>query len=223
MNLEYDLIFSDRRTIGITVERDRKVVVRAPKGARPEVVAAAVDRRRFWIWDKLSSAQKYLSHPGDKEFVSGESFLYLGQNVSLKLGGESRGEVRLHGTSFELARADCAEARSMFTAWYLRQAKMELVPRIAKIARAMGIEFNRVVVRDMKFRWGSCSPGGTLTFNWRIVQAPAFVVNYVVAHELAHVLESHHGPEFWNIVAVHAPSWADARKWLRQHGGRLEW
>ena len=65
--------------------------------------------------------------------------------------------------------------------------------------------------------------GGTLTFNWRIIQAPMIVVDYLIVHELAHVLEPNHSQEFWNIVAVHAPTWTKARNWLKQHGGRLEW
>lgn len=223
MNLEYDLIYSDRQTIGITVERDRRVVVRAPKRIPPEAVAAAVEKKRLWIWVKLHDPRKYAQPRPAKEFVAGETFLFLGQSFGLQLVTEPRGEVRFNGARFELSRKDRLEARDLFVAWYLRQAKAEVPPRVAAMARAMGIAFKRITVREMKFRWGSCSPGGTLTFNWRIVQAPTVVVDYLITHELAHVLEPSHAADFWNIVAVHVPAWEKARAWLRRYGARLEW
>lgn len=85
------------------------------------------------------------------------------------------------------------------------------------------IAFKRISVRDMRYSWASCTPGGTLTFNWRIVQAPMVVVDYLIVHELAHILEPNHSREYWNIVAVHVPSWEKAKDWLRRHGARLEW
>jgi len=223
MNIEYEIVYSHRRTIGITVERDRRVIVRAPLQALPEVVSKAVESKRFWIWEKLRDPRKYGDTPTMKEFVAGEAFLFLGQSYVLELVDEPRGEVRLNGSSFELSRADRNLGRELFRIWFLRQAKEHITPRVAASANAMGVQFKRVLVRDLKFRWGAITPGGTLTFNWRIVQAPAVVMDYLIVHELAHVLEPNHSKEFWNIVAVHAPSWAAAKDWLRQHGARLEW
>lgn len=223
MNLEYDIIYSNRRTIGITVERDRRVVVRAPKHAVSAAVAAIVEQKRLWIWNKLRDPRKYPHSRPEKEFVAGEAFLFLGQSFGLKLVSERRGDVRFDGRYFELSRDDRRTVRELFVAWYRAQAKVHLTPRVDAMARAMGIAAKRIVVREMTSRWGSCSPSGTLTFNWRIVQAPTGVVDYLIAHELAHVIEPAHSPDFWNIVAVHVPAWEKARRWLRQHGGRLEW
>ena len=223
MSLDYDIIYSERRTIGVTVERDRRVVVRVPKEARPEAVAAVLERKRFWIWSKLRDRRKYPQPRPRKEFVPGESFLFLGQSFRLQLVHEPRGEVRFDGRVFELSREDCRNAREIFVTWYRTQARAHLIPRAMIMARAMGIALKRATVREMTCRWGSCSPGGTLTFNWRIVQAPIGVVDYLIAHELAHLIEANHTPEFWNIVAVHVPTWEKARRWLRHHGGRLEW
>ena len=223
MNLEYDVIYSERRTIGVTVERDRRVVVRAPKKARIQAVAAAVEQKKFWIWNKLRDPRKYPQPLQRKEFVAGEGFLFLGQSFRLHLVSEPRGEVRFGGDRFELSRYDRRRARELFVAWYRGQAKLYLIPRAEAMARAMGIAVRRITIWEMTCRWGSCSPVGTLTFNWRIVQAPVGVVAYLIAHELAHVLESNHAPEFWNIVAVQVPAWEKAREWLRRHGGRLEW
>jgi predicted metal-dependent hydrolase len=223
MNLEYDVIYSNRRTIGITVERDRRVVVRAPKQVLSKAVAAVVEQKRLWIWNKLRDMRKYPQPRPKKEFVAGEAFLYLGQSFGLELVSERRGEVRFDGHCFELSRDDSRRARELFVAWYRAQAKVHLTSRVDAMARAMGIAAKGIVVREMTTRWGSCSPAGILTFNWRIVQAPIGVVDYLIAHQLAHVIEPTHAPNFWNIVGVHVPAWEKARGWLRSHGGRLEW
>jgi predicted metal-dependent hydrolase len=223
MNVKYEIVHSERHTIGITIERDRRVVVRAPQRARPEAVAAAVQSKRFWIWQKLRDPRKYALVPKVKEFVAGEGFLFLGQNHSLELVREPRGEVRFNRGRFELARSERASGKDLFRRWFLSEARRYVAPRVTALATAMGVNFKRIVVRELRYGWGSCTLGGTLTFNWRIVQAPPLVVDYLIVHELAHVLESNHSREFWNIVAVHAPAWEQARDWLRRNGPRMEW
>lgn len=223
MKLDYEVIHANRKTIGITVERDRKVVVRVPHRASEQAVAAAVERKRFWIWQKLRDPHKYPDPAPHKEYVDGETFLFLGQHHALTLTNGESSAVRLVGKQFEMARSDRRNGDTIFRSWYLAQAKEKLRPRIATFATEMGVDYSRIWVRDLKYRWGSCTPGGTLTFNWRIIQAPMIVVDYLIVHELAHILEPNHSQDFWNIVAVHAPSWIKARSWLKQHGSRLEW
>jgi hypothetical protein len=223
MNLDYEIIRSDRKTIGITVERDRKVIVRAPHHVTEQSVCAAVTSKRFWIWEKLRDPNKYPDPAPNKEFVTGETFLYLGQPYALVLTNGDGCALNLVGQHFELAATDRDHGKRLFRTWYLVQARASLSPRIAALATEMGLSYRRVCVRDLKYRWGSCTPGGTLTFNWRIIQAPMIVIDYLIVHELAHVREANHSPDFWNIVAIHAPSWSKARDWLKQNGSRLEW
>jgi predicted metal-dependent hydrolase len=158
-----------------------------------------------------------------KEFVAGETFLRLGQAFRLELVARLPECLRFTGSRFELARSARTRARDLFVTWYVTEARAHLVDRVAALAQAMGIRFRRIAVRRMRYRWASISPRGTISFSWRIMQAPPVVVDYLVVHELAHVLEPHHSAEFWNIVAVHAPAAAQARAWLKRHGGRLEW
>jgi predicted metal-dependent hydrolase len=223
MKLEYEVIHTDRKTIGITVERDRKVVVRVPQQASEHAVTQAIEEKRFWIWRKLRDPRKYPDPAPHKEYVTGETFLYLGQHYALTLTRGEGGAVRLAGKQFEMAGSDRRDGDALFRSWYLTQAKVRLRPRIAAFATEMGVSYCRIWVRDFKYRWGSCTPGGALSFNWRIIQAPMVVVDYLIVHELAHVLEPNHSQDFWNIVAVHVPSWMKARSWLKQYGCRLEW
>lgn len=223
MILEYEVVHANRKTIGITVERDRRVVVRVPRHMSEQAISEAIESKRFWIWQKLRDPRKYPDPAPHKEYVTGETFLYLGQHCALTLTNGEGGAVRLVGQQFEMAGADRRNGDALFRSWYLAQAKEKLRPRIAGFATEMGVSYSRIWIRDLKYRWGSCTPGGTLSFNWRIIQAPMIVVDYLIVHELAHILETNHSPEFWNIVAVHVPSWTKARSWLKQHGGRLEW
>lgn len=223
MKLDYEVIHASRKTIGITVERDRKVVVRVPQEASEQAISAAIENKRFWIWQKLRDSHKYPDPVLHKEYVTGETFLYLGQHHALTLTRGEGGTVRLVGKHFEMADSDRRNAGSLFRSWYLAQAKDKLRPRIAAFANEIGVAYSRIWVRDLKYRWGSCTPGGTLSFNWRIIQAPMIVVDYIIVHELAHFLEGNHSQEFWNIVAVHVSSWRKARMWLRQNGAQLEW
>ena|ERR1017187_3713922 len=223
MKLAYDLVYSQRRTIAITVERDRRVVVHAPYRAHQESVAAAVERKRAWIWSKVRDPYKYALRKTQKEFVAGEAFLFLGQNYSLELVSGTRDGVRASGRHFELSRIHRDRGRELFREWYLAEARKRIPPRVVAIAQAMGIEVQCVSVRELKYQWASCTPSRRLSFNWKIIQAPSAVVDYLIVHELAHLLEPNHSDQFWNIVAVHAPTWERAKDWLRQHGSRLEW
>ena len=139
MKLSYEIIPANRKTIGITVERDRKVVVRVPREASEQAVTAAIESKRFWIWQKLRDPHKYPDPAPHKEYVTGETFLYLGQHHALTLTKGECGGVRLIGKQFEMAGSDRRNGDALFRFWYLTQAKEKLRPRIAAFAKEMGV------------------------------------------------------------------------------------
>ena len=103
-----------------------------------------------------------------------------------------------------------------------RWAARELVTMLAdEEAEALGVAYTRIAIRDQRTRWGSCSPRGALSFNWRLVLAPFDVLDYVVVHELCHLHEPNHSPRFWRLVAGRRPGWREQRSWLREHGAEL--
>ena len=91
-----------------------------------------------------------------------------------------------------------------------------------RLAREFGVAYGAAKIVDSRYRWGSCTVKGNVTFNWRPIKAPVFVIDYVVVHELAHLREGHHGPEFWNIVRASSPTMEKAKEWLRENGAVLE-
>lgn len=106
--------------------------------------------------------------------------------------------------------------------WYIGKAKEKIVPRVKKHARELGVNFAEVKIVDNRYRWGSCTVKNNINFNWRLIKAPMFVIDYVIIHELAHLIEPNHTPRFWNIVRAQSPTMDKAKAWLKENGQLLE-
>ena len=156
-----------------------------------------------------------------KEFVSGETVLYLGKKYRLEIKKSDVEEIKFDG-KFIIASVSVEKASKSFIKWYKKRAAEKIIPRVHYFAKNMGVQFNKVMISDLKYRWGSATPKDNLNFNWRLIKAPMFVIDYVIVHELAHFLESNHTTKFWNIVEVQAPNYLKAKNWLKVHGGLLE-
>lgn len=221
MEIDYQIVYSKRKTIGLTVERDRSIVVRAPIGASEEAIRQAVEAKKLWLYEKVNHSQKYPPRPSRKEFVTGETLLYLGRHYRLEVTDDDLPGVRFHNR-FYISRQHKAVAGQLLRAWYIARGQEKLTPRIHHFAVALGVAYDRIMISDLKVRWASCTPKNNLNFNWRIVKAPPFVIDYLVVHELAHLLEPNHTERFWTIVAVQIPRHQVAKEWLRIHGAMLE-
>jgi len=221
MDLRYSIKYSDRKTVTITVERDRSIVVKAPRGTSTEKIAAFVQSKKLWIYEKLKSAQKYPSEIPAKEFVSGETVLYLGKKYRLEIVNSDKEEIRFAG-KFVVAAVSSKRASEVFKAWYKKQAAEKILPRVKRHAQNMGVKYNRVFISELKYRWGSATTKDNLNFNWKLIKAPMFVIDYVIVHELAHFLEHNHTAKFWNIVEAQVPKYLKAKQWLKEYGSLLE-
>ena len=221
MEPDYQVIYSKRKTITLTVERDRSIVVHAPIGTSEERIRQAVEDKKLWLYQKLNNRQKYPPQPLRKEFVTGETILYLGRNYRLEITEDGEPGVRFQ-SRFYISRHLQLQVGHLLREWYTERAQEKLPPRVKQFARSLAVAFNQVLVSDLRVRWASCTPKSNLNFNWRIMKAPLFVIDYLIVHELAHLLEPNHTPKFWNIVAVQVPRYEQAKEWLRENGGILE-
>ncbi len=224
MDICYSVKRSPKRTqVTITVERDRDVVVHAPSSASEETIARIVHEKRLWIHEKTRHSQKYASrtHPPGKELVNGESALYLGRHYRIELVDDGTEHVRFD-QRFLIPEVRANRGKGAMREWYIARAKQRILPRVVKQARALGVTFGKSRIVDNRYRWGSCTVRANINLNWRLIKAPMFVVDYVIAHELAHLLEPNHTPRFWNIVRTQVPAMERARGWLREHGQLLE-
>lgn len=224
MELEYTVKRSaKRRKLTITVERDCSVVVHAPVGISEEKIRKIVESKRQWIYEKTGHPQKYrgLPHPPGKELVSGESALYLGRQYRIEVVKKGLAEVRF-AQRFLIPAVQEGKRRDALKEWYIDKAKEKLIPRAKLHARELGVDVAGVRIVDNRYRWGSCTLKDNVNFNWRLIKAPMFVIDYVIIHELAHLIEANHTPRFWNIVRTQAATMDKARAWLKEHGGLLE-
>lgn len=224
MDLKYTIVRSPkRRKITITVERDRSVVVHAPPATAEEKIHQLVEARRQWIFEKTRHSQKYDDppHPPGKELVNGESALYLGRSYLIEIAATDSGEIEFAQKFF--VPADLADRKlEAFRGWYIIRAEEKILPRARHHARQLGVEFATARIVDNRYRWGSCTVKDNLTFNWRLIKAPMSVIDYVVVHELAHLIEANHTPRFWNIVRAQVVNVDKPKQWLKEHGQLLE-
>jgi predicted metal-dependent hydrolase len=221
--LEYKVVRSaNRKTATITVERDRSIVVRAPVAISDEDVRRIVDAKRQWIFEKTRHPQKYKNRtPPGKEIVNGESAPYLGRDYQIRVAETESGDVEFD-RQFTVPPAQQAKRRAVLRDWYIAEAKDKILARVEQHARDLGVKFSMARIVDNRYRWGSCTVGDSVHFNWRLIKAPMFVIDYVIIHELAHLIESNHTPKFWSIVRANTPTIDRAKTWLKEHGQMLE-
>lgn len=190
------------------------VVVTLPRGV-PEAEAIA------WAGTQQRWIERHLEKLPDRvPFTEGAVIPFRGVDHVIRHRPDARrgvwaadGEICVSGRPEHMARrvAD----------WLKRQARETITERVAETAARIDASYGRIAIRDTKSRWGSCAAGGNLNFSWRLVLTPAFVFDYVVAHEVAHLKEHNHGPDFWHLVEQLTPETDRARAWLNSFGARL--
>ncbi len=224
MNLTYTIQRSTRRKkLTITVEHDRSILVHAPQSATDESIHLAVESSRQWLFTKLNHPRKYQlpAHPPGKGLVNGESALYLGQEYRIEIAETPSGQIEF-SRGFRIPSAIQAKGRPALRDWYIVQAKQTILPKVAQRARELGVVYSGAKVVDSRYQCGSCTVKNNITFNWRLIKAPPFVVDYIIVNELAHLLEGNHTAAFWNIVRANAAAMEKAKAWLRENGQLLE-
>jgi predicted metal-dependent hydrolase len=207
-----DMIFEVRRssrraTLGLTVDRAGDLIVHAPDAVAITDLELWVKSKLLWVHRKLAAKESSRERLREPEFVSGESFCYLGQTYRLKLIADATEPLVFDKGWFRL-RANCKEvAPAVFRQWYIETGRDWLLARATVLARRVGTQPIAVDVRDLGYRWGSCTKSGNLLFNWRLLQLPVRLIDYVIVHELTHLAIPNHGREFWRAVERALPDW----------------
>lgn len=220
------------KTVAIAVDPVAGVQLKAPPGATLEDLDRIVRRKAKWILERRKRQSDLPPSPTERQFVSGETFLYAGRQYRLKLRYSARDEEgvslsggRLHITLDAAYRGVLHEkhARELLVAWYRQHAQPRLEERVAAWAPIVGVEPGAVLLREQKRRWASCDTHGNLRFNWRIVQAPRSLLDYIIVHELVHLIERDHTREYWRLLGRAVPDYERRREELRKIGRQLVW
>ncbi len=215
------LIRTSRKTIALIVRRDGQLIVRAPQRATNAQIMAFLEAKADWVRQKQAEAGQRQAEQTPRQFAPGETFYYLGEAYPLELVDRARPALELKDGRFRLSRAAQPQAKAVFTRWYQQQARQVLEPRARELAAHYRLTFQQVKITSARTRWGSCSSKGTLSFTWRLVMAPQSIIDYVIIHELAHLIEKNHSSRFWVQVARMLPDYAARVKWLKQQGHRF--
>jgi predicted metal-dependent hydrolase len=216
----HQILHSNRRSFGLEIKPDGRLIVRAPQGASRAEVQAVVAKKADWINKTQAKLARQYPTLKPKSFKPGERFWYLGEQYPLKFTDRQRPPLELDG-AFWLSHAKQDHAKEIFTEWYREETRQITRQLIERYTGQYGFRVNQVRVTRAMTRWGSCTGKNNLNFTFRLSMAPLAVVEYVVVHELAHLKVRNHSRAFWAAVRQIMPEYEKHRVWLKTHGPRL--
>lgn len=211
--INYWLEYSERKTLGITVTPELNVLVRAPMNTTMEKIREKLRKRAPWIIKQQSFFLTFHPKTPPRRFVSGETHLYLGRQYRLKIERASIETVKLKGQFILVTTPAKSRVKRLVREWYLRNAKAKL-PRLAQPLiesfTSHGVMPTQVVLREMATRWGSCTAKGKIILNPELIKAPKGSIEYVIVHELCHLIYHDHTQKFLDLQTRRMPDW---KKW----------
>jgi predicted metal-dependent hydrolase len=200
------------------------VEVVVPRRFALREVGPFVEEKRPWIERTLRRMRESDVELPPARLADGGEVPYLGERLALRVRVEP-GRVRPHVArrrdALHAKVASAASLRDALERWYRRRAGVEVARRLAAAAARAGVEYRSLSIRGQRTRWASCSSRGAMSFNWRLLLAPAAILDYVVEHEVAHLEVHDHSPRFWELLASRCADWRDHEAWLRRHGHAL--
>jgi predicted metal-dependent hydrolase len=212
--IDYQVRRSDRaRRVRVSVDLERGVEVVLPRRAAEREAAAAIAELGPWIERRVAELNRVRAAVAAR----GDTVPYLGQPLRLVA---QPGRVRVHRRGDALL-VPATDRRAALERWFRRAARGEIEERVERACAETGRSYARLTIRGQRTRWGSCSPTGALSFNWRLLLAPEPVLDYVVWHEVCHLEVMDHSPRFWALVAQRCPDYRDQVRWLRRYGATL--
>lgn len=226
--LEFKVEFKNRDTMSISVEPPNDILVVAPIGTLEEDIKSIVKSRGRWIVQKLFEFRNIEAKRINREFVNGESFMYLGRNYSLQIHVDetlqNNFKVKLFRGKFHIyvkEKSDEIIKEAMET-WYREKTEEQVRKRIKYYQKFLEKKPNDIKVKEQKKRWASCTSKNELLFNWRCGMAKATALDYIVVHEMCHMYYKNHSQEFWDLVASVMSDYESRKEWLRDYGIRMD-
>lgn len=230
-SIVYTVSRTGRKTIGITINEKGDVKVSAPLFISEKEIIEVVRKKAAWITEKLNELKKRNLNTAAREYVSGEKLLYLGSEYTLKVVEKEQYKpivfMQDDNIIVYIPRGLPEESRKQvikdsLVKWYKQCFNDIACKRVKKYSYNLMIISCRIVIKDQKTRWGSCSSKGNINLNWRLVMAPLYIIDYVIVHELCHMRFMNHSKDFWNLVESIVPNYRECRRWLRENGYNLK-
>lgn len=221
--INIDVRRSERsKTLSIFIERDGTVSVLAPENTSDETILSVLTAKEYLIHSKLAKWAELNAAQQVRPFVSGQAFLYLGRNYRLRFADEQETELLFRNNYFTLHRQALPKARQAFINFYKQKGIEKIQERLAFYLPKIGASVTDIRILDLKHRWASCTAAGRLNFHWKVAMAPVSVLDYIIVHELVHLIHHNHSAAFWNELDKVLPTYRDAERWLRHNGVKMD-
>ncbi|NLB51362.1 MAG: M48 family metallopeptidase [Syntrophomonadaceae bacterium] len=226
ITINFTVTYSKRKTMAIKIDPSGEVSVAAPYRTSKQTILKMVNKKSGWLLKKLNEIAEINEQIKVKKFVDGEQFVYQGVNYPLQLMINEKlakpvARICFGKLMVDVPAVDEAVIRSAIENWYRLMAEAYIKLRLQYFQALLNVKPNKVTIKNQKTRWGSCSSKGNLNFNWRIIMAPANVVDYLVIHELCHMTHPNHSKAFWDLVAKIMPDYKERKNWLNKNGPKL--
>lgn len=221
-DLEINIKRSLRKTLSIYLERDGTLSILAPKGLRKKKIDEVLRQKEYQIYKYRAEWQELNRSKKNREYISGQSFLYLGRNYSLKLIEKLEKPLLLKDGQFFLLISEKENAKRHFINFYKENGKIKILNRIVEFKNKIGVNPGKIRIMDLQNRWASCTGEGNINFHWKCLMAPYAVLDYIVVHELIHLVHKNHTQSFWNDVDKILPDYKDSIEWLKSHGASMD-
>jgi predicted metal-dependent hydrolase len=226
--LEYELRRSTRRSIGFMIDDDG-LRVTAPKRISIAEIDNAIRTKQHWILDKLKERRERRAARLEKppvEWNDGAQLPYLGADITLRLLVGGRNRTNYNPATRELSMvlipgATEALLKERVKAWYQQEAKLLFEQRLDLYAARLGVRYHSFGLSSAGTRWGSCTVDRKIRLNWKLIHFSLPLIDYVIAHELSHILEMNHSAQFWNTVGLIYPEYEEAKNLLRKRAQEL--
>lgn len=213
---------SRRKTASIYIERDGSLSMLVPEKLDDKQIEGILKENEYKIYKYQAKRQLLNEKAVKREPVNGQSYLYLGRNYYLQYSPEVN-QIEFRGRYFFAPESGRVATYDLFKEFYRNRGKQFLPPRVDKYAELMGLQVEEISVMDLKSRWASCSvKKPKVNFHWKIMMAPASVIDYLIVHELAHFKHKRHNSDFWNEVDKVMPNYQKQVEWLNEFGASLD-
>ena len=211
--IEYEIEYAQRKTLGITVHPDGTVTLKAPIDATPDDIQKKVRHRAAWILRQKRYFESFGTPTTERQYISGESHLYLGRQYMLRIKEVKANAVDYQNNILEIECQNKKNAGKVLQLWYLERAQIkfpEYAKPIIEQFAAYGVQPKSLSLRKMEKRWGYCTTDGDIFLNPRLICAPRCCIEYVITHELCHLVHRNHTKEFYALLSKEMPHW---EKW----------
>lgn len=223
-DISYTLKRSKRKTGSIHIERDGQVSIIVPRKLTDAEVNQMIDKKLVWIYKNLAEWCDMNATKVEREFVNGEGFLYLGRSYRLKLVEDQDQPLVLRNGYFCLKTGSTGkklDAHEVFKEFYKEKGISKITERVEFYAPQMGVVPKGIKIQELQHRWASCTKAGMLNFHWKCMMSPLTILDYIVVHELAHLIHPNHTEAFWNEVDKILPDYLERKQWLRVNGAGM--